>query len=275
VDSPSPAPIPPAALRLTAGRETIGVVFADAHLLALNKPAGLLAVRDRWDAARENLADLLRAAVQRGDAWARAMGYTYLANVHRLDAPTSGIMVFAASREDLGRLVRAFRERAVTKSYLALVRGAPPSDTFAIDLPIAPDPRHPGRVRTGGGKPARTDFEVLERFRGFTLVQARPVTGRQHQIRVHLRAAGCPIVGDADYGDGRPLMLSGFKRNYRETSHLERPLIGRLALHAHRLALAHPATGAPLDLEAPPPKDFAASLNCLRKYALASRGPRS
>jgi RluA family pseudouridine synthase len=256
-------------VRLPGLRDEVPVVFADASLLVLDKPAGLLVAPDRWDRARANLSALLRASIAAGAPWCKALKVTYAANAHRIDADTSGLLVCALNREALSSLVEQFRGRTVDKQYLAIVHGAPSEDAFAVDLPIRPDDRYPGLVRTGrsAGKAALTRFEVVERYRGYALVRARPETGRQHQVRVHLKAAGHSIVGDADYG-GHPLMLSRLKRKYRESADGERPLIARQALHAHRLRLAHPATGAALELEAEIPKDIAVALKYLRRYGM-------
>lgn len=243
------------------------MVLADSAVLVLNKPAGLLVAPDRWDPDRHNLAALLRAAVAAPAPWCRALQIQYVANAHRLDADTSGLLVFALSREALGSLVNQFRLRTVEKEYLAIVQGQPPEDAFLVDLPIRDDQHRPGLMRTArsAGKAALSRFEVVERYRAYALVRARPETGRQHQIRVHLKAAGHPIVGDADYG-GEPLLLSRLKKKYHESAGGERPLIGRQALHAHRLKFAHPATGARMELEAELPKDFAVALKYLRRF---------
>jgi 23S rRNA-/tRNA-specific pseudouridylate synthase len=114
-----------------------------------------------------------------------------------------------------------------------------------------------------------TLFHVRERFDGWTWLECRPLTGRPHQIRVHLRASNLPIVGDSVYG-GKPLWLSRLKADYRlKPDKTERPLIGRLALHAEELVLAHPATGKVVSIQAPLPKDISVGLKYLRRYAAA------
>lgn len=246
----------PGSLRLNSNWRNVGVLAADDDILAVNKPSGLLSVRDRWDAERENLVDLLQA-----------LSLGYLANAHRLDRETSGVFLLARNRAALSSLVRQFRERTSEKTYLALVNGTPAQSPMSIEEPIAPDPHKEGLSRTlRSGKPARTDIEVVEQFRHFSLVRARPLTGRLHQVRVHLKSIGCPIVADADYGDGRPLLLSRIKRGYKSSAPVERPLLGRLALHAGTLSIAHPAAGARITLEAPLPDDLSLALKQLRKY---------
>jgi len=117
------------------------------------------------------------------------------------------------------------------------------------------------------GKPAVTDFEVAARFRRYALVTLVPHTGRTHQLRVHLAAIGCPVTCDRFYGDGRGLMLSELKRHYKQHAERpERPLIGRLALHAEVLSLPHPVTGVPLIIRAPLPDDFELAAKYLKRY---------
>ena len=118
------------------------------------------------------------------------------------------------------------------------------------------------------GKASQTFFELLEKFNGYSLLQCRPVTGRTHQIRVHLRQAGLPIVGDALYG-GSPLLLSRLKSEYRlKPNKTERPLIDRVALHAAELKLTHPVTGSEIAITAPWPKDLTVAVKYLRRYAI-------
>jgi 23S rRNA-/tRNA-specific pseudouridylate synthase len=152
---------------------------------------------------------------------------------------------------------------------MALVKDAPEKDEFAVDAKLAPHPARVGFVRVDPrhGKRARTIFNVRERFNGWTLLTCRPLTSRPHQIRAHLRHVGLPIVADSFYGR-KPLWLSRLKRDYHlKRGREERPLIGRLALHAEKLMLAHPATAQPITIEAPCPKDFAVALKFLRRFA--------
>lgn len=154
--------------------------------------------------------------------------------VHRLDRGTSGLLLVARSAAAHAALVEAFAARRVTKEYLALVAGAPPGAEGEVDEPV-------------DGKPARTRWEVVERGPAAALVRAWPETHRMHQVRLHLAGLGCPVLGDARHGGDRG------------------PRAPRLALHAHRLALAHPTTGAPLALEAPLPRDLRRLWSRLRR----------
>jgi len=247
-------------IRLSREWADVEVLHEDENILAVNKPAGLLAVPDRFDKSKPNLMSLLQAA--RPDE--------SLANVHRLDFNTSGVFVIARNRDAFRHLARQFRDRETTKMYVAIVRGVPDRSPTTIELPIAPHPRFPGlaRVEHSRGSEARSVVAVREQFRGFALVEVVIETGRMHQIRVHLQAIGCPLVGDPDYG-GAPLLLSQIKRKYKtKEDEEERPLLDRSALHAEQLAFLPPASHAPLAITAPWPKDLTVAVKYLRKFSV-------
>ena len=261
------------------------VIYEDDTLIAFDKPSGMLVAPDRWDKSRENLMDLVHDK----------MGHD-VANVHRIDADTSGLVLCAKNKVALDFLSGQFQSKTVVKTYHAIVvllpaaqamkvvapmrdaTGALP-DAFRVDLALGEDERHPGRMRVfkgRGGKDSVTEFRTLERFRGppgrpgFAFVECRPLTGRTHQLRIHLAAAGAPILNDPFYGDpDSKLLLSDFKRRYKGREE-EKPLIARLALHASELTLLHPATREPLTLRAPQPHEFEVALKYLRKFAAAN-----
>ena len=248
----------------------IRVLYEDEHLLAVEKPAGLLTSPDRYDPERPNLMRLLHGHVARGVPWARERGISYLANAHRLDFETSGILLLARTKPALVHLANQFGAEKPKKTYLAIVDGGPEDDAFEVDARLAPDPVRVGRMRVSHkhGKRSRTEFKVVTRFAGFTLMEAYPWTGRTHQIRVHLAWVKLPLIGDSLYG-GRPLMLSAIKRGYRKPRNREeQPLIKRVALHASVLEVTHPVTGEPVRIECPLPRDFAVALKYLRRFAL-------
>lgn len=250
----------------------ISVIYEDEHLLALDKPSGLLTSPDRYDPNRPNLMKLLHAGIADAKPWAKERGLTYLMNAHRLDFETSGVILLAKSKPVLVELANMFGSEKPIKDYIALVRDRPTTDQFHVEAKLAPHPVKVGLIRVDPkrGKRARTDFEVREHFEGWTLLNCRPLTGRTHQIRVHLRHVGLPIVADSLYG-GKPLWLSRLKKDYHlKRDQEERPLMGRLALHAERLALTHPVTGQSVTIEAPLPKDFTVAIKYLRRFA--SRG---
>jgi tRNA pseudouridine32 synthase/23S rRNA pseudouridine746 synthase len=223
------------------------VLHADADLLAVDKPAGRLVIPGRSageSALREELTAL------HGPLWV----------VHRLDRGTSGVLLLARTAEAHRHLNLQFDRGEPRKRYLALVAGQPP-DAFRVDAPIAParrgrmTPATPGDARA---KAAATAFQVLERFpsrdghAAAALLEARPETGRTHQIRVHLLAAGHPLLVDPDYGEQGPLRSAdGAIR------------LARTPLHAASLVVGHP-DGGTLALEAPLPDDLAAALAWLR-----------
>jgi RluA family pseudouridine synthase len=238
------------------------ILFEDDALLAFNKPSGLLVAPDRWDKDRENLMDMVHDQMSPD-----------IFNVHRLDRETSGILLCAKTKAAYDVLCGQFEQHDVVKQYAALTRGGPPASEGTVDKPIVPDESRPGKMKVAHhGKPSETRFEVVKRWptdgaSRFALIRCLPVTGRTHQIRVHLAWIGCPIVGDAFYGDGRGVFLSELKRKYKKKEGPERPLIGRLALHAECLTFTHPGTGASMTVEAPLPKDFDVAIKYLRRFA--------
>ena len=233
------------------------VLFEDEVLLALDKPAGLLIAPDRWDKGLDNLMQRLHDHLN-----------PTAFNVHRLDKDTSGLVLCAKNSETWKRLFGWFASHKIAKRYLAITRDVPREKDFTVELAVAPNPQRRGRMLVSKhGKKARTVFQTLETFRGYALVAAAPVTGRQHQIRVHLAAAGTPILADPFYGDGRPLLLSTIKKHFKEPREGERPLIARTALHAESLEFPHPVTGTLTKISAPPPHDFELALKYLRKFA--------
>ncbi|HEY4329600.1 MAG TPA: RluA family pseudouridine synthase, partial [Phycisphaerae bacterium] len=189
--------------------------------------------------------------------------------VHRIDADTSGLVLLALTAESQKGLAEQFRLRSVTKEYWALVRGTPLQESGSVDLPVGIDPHNKNRMVIRGEDPkkCRTKWVVGERFKGVTLLKVYPVTGRRHQIRVHLKAMGYPLAVDPYYG-GASLLLSEFKKSYKLGKYQEeRPLMNRLTLHAHKLEFKHPVTGEPCVLTAELAKDFRSSLASLQKWA--------
>jgi RluA family pseudouridine synthase len=232
------------------------VVFEDDALLVFDKPSGLLVAPDRWDKARVNLMGLVHAKLGRN-----------VANVHRLDADTSGLLLCAKTKPALDHLSGQFQSKTVAKVYHAIVVGTPAMDTYTVDFVLKEDEAAPGRmcVVKKHGKAAVTEFRVLERFGPFAFVECRPQTGRTHQIRVHLAASGTPILNDAFYGDDTRLLLSDLKRGYKGRAD-EKPLIARLALHASELTVTHPVTREPLTVRSPLPHEFEVALKYLRRF---------
>ena len=193
--------------------------------------------------------------------------YGSIFTVHRLDKDTSGIILFAKTETAHKYLSRLFEERQIEKYYQGLVHGTPAEKKGTMDAPISEHPVQRGlMVVHRKGKPAVTDYEVIEAHRNFSLLQFQLHTGRTHQIRVHCKNIGHPLACDELYGDGKPVLLSGIKRRYKlsKLEEEERPILDRLALHSYRLKFTG-ADGKDFDLTAGLPKDIRALLQQLKK----------
>ena len=245
------------------------VLYEDPWLMVVVKPAGQIA-HPAGDYATNSLANVVQHHLDQQTPW---RGLLRPGIVHRLDRLTSGVMVVSKEQLSHGLLTEAFMHRKVNKTYLALVEGVIEPDTGSLNKPIGesidldsclmtthPDARDP--------RSALTHFKVLERFTEHTLVEAKPVTGRQHQIRVHFADIGHPVVEDEFYGpfgwikidpDGNPTPRP---TDARQPDPIER--IGRHALHAHRLEFRHPITWEPMSFDAPLTDDIARVVNQLR-----------
>jgi 23S rRNA pseudouridine1911/1915/1917 synthase len=236
------------------------IVHEDEKILAVNKASGLSVGGDRWDDTKERLDRLLAAALPK---------QSRLFTVHRIDAGTSGLVVFAKDEETHRLLSRAFEGRDVKKRYIAVVHGRPLWNETACDLPLVPDgnKRHLTIIDKYHGKKSLTGFRLLGSAGNYSVLEALPETGRTHQIRVHAASLGFPIVCDPLYGKDRPVLLSSFKRNWRGDPLEEKPLLARLGLHAMELALPALAGGNGLILRAPLPRDLAALINQMEKAA--------
>ena len=234
----------------------LDVLYEDRHLLAVNKASGMI-VHPGAATGEDTLVHALLshcAGTLSGIGGVERPGI-----VHRLDKETTGVIVVAKTDQAHRALADQFATRTLTKEYVALVSGVPQLLSGTIDRAIGRHPVHRHRMTVGeGGKPARTDWERAETFGDLAaLVRCRIFTGRTHQIRVHLKSLGHPILGDALYG-WKP-----------EPRLKEQP--ARVMLHAEHLVLMHPATGRELDLRAPLPEDFSRLIRALRRAAKATR----
>lgn len=247
----------------------IPVLFEDAHLLALDKPAGLATAADPANPARPNLADLLHQGIADAKPWAVERGLAFLSPAHRLDADVGGVFLLAKNKPTADALADLFGAEKPHKKFIALVWGNPPEPQFEADAKLAAHHLKPGLmcVDPRHGKKSKTTFTVLEIFSSWSLVQGWPLTDRPHQVRLHLKHAGFPVVGDELYG-GKKLWLSRLKRNFRlKEGREERPLLAQTALHLEEISLPHPVTREPLTLRSEWPKPLRVAVKYLRQFA--------
>jgi 23S rRNA pseudouridine1911/1915/1917 synthase len=258
-DAPTPEDIP------------ITVVYEDAALTVVNKPAGMVVhpAKGHWSGT------LVNALQFHYDALSTAGGAERPGIVHRLDRDTTGLLLVAKSDLAHRQLAQQFEQRTIQKEYLALVAGAPERDSDYIERTIGFHPTNREkmaiRLPTDGGKAAVTFYEVIERFRGYAFIRCKPATGRTHQIRVHLTHIGHPIVADKAYSGRDRLTLADLVGAGATEADTEEVLIERQALHAHSLRLDHPLTGQPLQLTAPLPADMTRALEALRRLRAEAR----
>jgi 23S rRNA pseudouridine1911/1915/1917 synthase len=211
------------------------ILFEDDFLAVLNKPAGMVV----HPGPGHERGTLVSGLLYHFAGLSQIGGATRPGIVHRLDKETSGCLVVAKTDAAHRLLGAQFATREVTKLYLALVSGSPPLRSGVVNAPIARHPVHRKKMAVcavGRGREAVTEYRVLESAKGMSLIECRPRTGRTHQIRVHLKHLGCPVLGDPLYG--------------------RRGSFSRHMLHAWKLEFLHPFTGHRLDFEAAPPPEF-------------------
>ncbi len=250
---------------------SLDILFDDADFTAVNKPAHLATIPGRveTDSVLEMLGRQLKLpATGSVDPRIRV--------VHRLDKETTGVLLFAKNSAAQRFVSHQFMTNTTEKQYLALVAGRPTESSGRIEADLAPHPKaaHVMAVVKHGGRPAITEWIIEARFRDCTLLRVFPKTGKTHQIRVHLKHIGHPLVIDPLYnppkaGNQPGLFLSTFKRHYKPNAgQVERPLIDRLTLHAEKLRFTHPS-GQKVEIIAPLHKDFRATLNMLGRHSAA------
>jgi 23S rRNA pseudouridine1911/1915/1917 synthase len=253
-------PADPTAPAKEAGDDLV-VLYEDDAVVAVDKPSGMT-VHPVGRIRHGTLINKLHARYRREQPEADVVPRLG----HRLDKDTSGVVLVVKNRRVDAAVTELFTRRRVRKTYLALVDGVPAAAEGEVDAPLARDPEGDTILHMAvapGGLPSRTRWRVREAFARHALLEVSPLTGRTHQIRVHLAHVGHPVVCDHLYGDFRPLWPRAVPAPVEDAA----PLLGRLALHAHRLELAHPTTGVPLVLVSPLPPDLAAAVEALRAEA--------
>lgn len=254
VPPPEPREVVPEAMPLD-------IVYEDEYLLALNKPTGIICHPARGD----QTGTLVNGLVHYANQLSHGEDPFRPGIVHRLDKNTTGVMLVAKTDEAHWRLSLQFERRTVQKTYIALVHGSPHLDGDTIDAPIGVHPivreKFAVMIRENKidvAKSAVTHYEVLERYRDYALVKLLPKTGRTHQLRVHMSHIGHPLVGDTMYG-GR--VVSEFDLTGAGTVE---PIFVHQALHAWKIAFAHPILEKPMEIEAPFPPPFKKAVTILR-----------
>lgn len=225
------------------------VIYSDDDFIVLNKRSGILIAADRYNPDAPRL-DLMAE---------KEFGKLYA--VHRIDKDTSGLIIYAKNLEAQKGISMQFEQRKVQKTYHALVYGHPLWEDLHVDLALEPDgdARHRTVVNKKFGKPSITDFHLIGVCGPYSWIEAKPKTGRTHQIRVHLAANNLSIVCDPLYsGNQKPVRLSEVKRKWNGDEDEERPLLSRLALHAYKIQFEHPATHEQVTFTAPYARDMEA-----------------
>jgi 23S rRNA pseudouridine1911/1915/1917 synthase len=237
----------------------LNVVFEDEHIIAIDKPPGMVVhpTSGHWEGTLMNaLLAYFRIPEDADEVYRPGV-------VHRLDRQTSGVILAGKTHRGVAGLARQFRERRMQKEYHAIVEGQIRPAEGVIDKPIK---RHPkggirmGVARAGEGREASSSYRVLERFSGYTYVAVTPLTGRTHQIRVHVATIGHPCAGDPLYSASSPVR----EKHLVEGSTSETVVLNRQALHAYQISFEHPVKRVPLVLSAPLPEDMGRCLELLR-----------
>lgn len=241
-DLPAAAPLPPA-----ADAADLEFLLEDGPVIAVNKPAGMLSQGAPRGAFC--LPDYVKAHLKQKY---HKPGNVYLGVIHRLDRPVTGVVIFSRNSKGAARLAEQFRERQVTKTYLALLESRPAQSEGVLVDYIRKIPEQARSVieprETPEAKRAELAYRVLGAYQQYALVEVQPHTGRMHQIRVQFASRGCPIVGDQLYGAQHTLQLSPLRSDYTE----------RIALHAWKLKFKHPVRYDEIEVTAPLPRDWPA-----------------
>ncbi|MBP6625434.1 MAG: RluA family pseudouridine synthase [Chitinophagaceae bacterium] len=235
----------------------LDIIFENEFYVFVNKPSGMLSIPDRHHPEYVNVKDLLKKI------------YGQIFVVHRLDRETSGIICFAKDEHTHAFTSGLFENRHVDKYYLGIVNGCPVEKEALIEAAIIEHPVHKGKmmIHAKHGKPSATEYKVVENFGRYSLLEFKLLTGRTHQIRVHMQSIEHPLVCDPLYGLTDPVFISSFKKNFKLSKDVEeeKPILSRLALHAFRLCFTS-EQGELLQIEASLPKDMDAMIKQCRKW---------
>jgi len=233
------------------------ILFEDESLIAVNKSAQVLSIPDRHRPELTNIYTQLQEK------------YGEIFIVHRIDKDTSGVLIFAKTVAAHKNLSEQFEVRSTVKIYKALVIGSPFPEEGRIEAGIAHHPTQLGLMCISSkGKESMTEYRVLEKFKNYSLLECRILTGRTHQIRVHLKHIGHPLVVDPQYGGKEAFYLSEFKKRKFNLGKWDEevPMLSRVPLHSASLGFNHPLSGEPMSIEAEMPKDMRAVLSQLSKW---------
>ncbi|MDR1382403.1 MAG: RluA family pseudouridine synthase [Planctomycetaceae bacterium] len=242
------------------------ILYEDRYLAVVNKPPNMVVhpSRGHWSGT------LVGALAHHFMGQLSSVrGQTRPGIVHRLDRDTSGAILIAKDDQTHGKLAALFREKKIRKEYFAIAWGSPNLDCDLIDQPVARHPKYREKMALSKTDPeakeAQTFYEVIQRYRGMTTFRCLPRTGRTHQIRLHLKFIGCPVLCDKLYGVQAHITLSQIKGQPPDGE----PLLSRQALHSHRLTFEHPETGESLDLVSPLPADLKQTLAAIEQFRRA------
>lgn len=235
-------------------KNKLDILFENDDLVAVNKASGMLTIPDRFNTELSSLYNFLQKQ------------YDQIFTVHRLDRDTSGVVIFAKNEATHKWLSGLFENRTIDKHYLGIVKGSPINKNGIINGPIAENQHQKGTmVINKRGKPSATEYNVIDDFGIYSLVKFKILSGRTHQIRVHMKHIGHPIVCDEIYGDGKPILISSFKKKFKlNREEEEQPILKRLGLHAYQIKFNNQA-GQTIEISAELPKDMKALLQQLSK----------
>jgi len=240
------------------------ILYEDDDIIAVDKPAGMLTIPDRFDASQPNLVQFL------------SKKYPTIIPVHRLDRHTSGVNVFAKNAEMHKELSTLFQSREIEKYYMTLVDGVPNPESGKIDAPLTESTATRGKMLVHSrGKESLTDYKIIESYGKYSWLYIRIHTGRMHQVRVHMQYLGTPLIVDKLYGHREHFYLSEIKGKKMNVAKYEeeRPLLSRQPLHAEKIVFQHPKTGKKLEITSSLPKDISAVIQQMQKWLTVSKAP--